>query len=150
MPNPATAAKYVYRDAAPSHAHAYLLPTLMEELDRLPSNRKRIFDVGCGNGSVAGALASRGWEPVGVDPSEAGIAEARKAYPDLSLQIGSAYDDLADRYGNCPAVISLEVVEHLYSPRTYAKTLSSLLEPGGTAFVSTPYHGASPTVGEGR
>lgn len=38
-------------------------------------------------------------------------------------------------------VISLEVVEHVYSPRDYARTLVSLLEPGGTAIVSTPYHG---------
>ncbi len=38
-------------------------------------------------------------------------------------------------------VISLEVVEHVYAPRTYAQTLFNLIEPGGTAIISTPYHG---------
>ena len=40
-----------------------------------------------------------------------------------------------------PIVISLEVVEHVYAPRDYAATLLSLVEPGGVAIVSTPYHG---------
>ncbi|MBX3435495.1 MAG: methyltransferase domain-containing protein [Pirellulales bacterium] len=38
-------------------------------------------------------------------------------------------------------MISLEVVEHVYAPRDYAATLFSLVEPGGIAIVSTPYHG---------
>jgi 2-polyprenyl-6-hydroxyphenyl methylase/3-demethylubiquinone-9 3-methyltransferase len=38
-------------------------------------------------------------------------------------------------------VISLEVVEHLYFPRKFAKTAYDLLQAGGTAIISTPYHG---------
>ncbi len=38
-------------------------------------------------------------------------------------------------------MISLEVVEHLYFPRKFARTVYDLLEPGGTAIISTPYHG---------
>jgi 2-polyprenyl-3-methyl-5-hydroxy-6-metoxy-1,4-benzoquinol methylase len=38
-------------------------------------------------------------------------------------------------------VMSLEVVEHVYDPRTYARTLFDLAEPGGLAIVSTPYNG---------
>ena len=33
------------------------------------------------------------------------------------------------------------MVEHVYAPRDYAATLFDLLQPGGTAIVSTPYHG---------
>ena len=29
----------------------------------------------------------------------------------------------------------------VYAPRDYARTLVDLLEPGGTAIISTPYHG---------
>ena len=43
--------------------------------------------------------------------------------------------------GRFPVVTSLEVAEHVYAPRHYAATLFDLLEPGGTAIVSTPYHG---------
>ena len=38
-------------------------------------------------------------------------------------------------------VLSLEVVEHVYAPRQYAKTVFDLLEPGGAAILSTPHHG---------
>lgn len=37
--------------------------------------------------------------------------------------------------------MSLEVVEHLFDPPSFAKTLFDLVEPGGLAIVSTPYHG---------
>jgi len=77
----------------------------------------------------------------GVDPSTEGIGQARALFPELKLYEGSAYDDLAARFGRFPVGTSLEVVEHVYFPRHYAATLLALLEPGGTAIVSTPYHG---------
>ena len=90
---------------------------------------------------MASALARLGWDVTGVDPSAEGIAQANASYPELRLEQGSAYDDLVARYGRFPVVTSLEVVEHVYFPRRYAATLFALLEPGGTAIVSTPYHG---------
>ncbi|MEO1640123.1 MAG: methyltransferase domain-containing protein [Pseudomonadota bacterium] len=101
----------------------------------------RLFDLGCGNGVIANHFAQEGWEVTGVDVSTEGIAQANATYPDLALSTGSAYDDLRGRFGQFPAVISLEVVEHVYAPRDYARTLADLLEPGGTAILSTPYHG---------
>ena len=59
----------------------------------------RLFDLGCGNGSVAAHMADRGWDVTGVDPSAEGIAQANRAYPDIRLEQGSAYDDLAEKYG---------------------------------------------------
>ena len=100
-----------------------------------------MFEVGCGNGSVANWLHSRGLHATGIDSSESGIQQAKWAYPKLELSLGSAYDDLVAKHGAFPVVISLEVVEHLYSPRVFANTLFNLLEPGGTAIISTPYHG---------
>ena len=136
---------YTYRDFRPNHSHGYLMPALVAELEKICLARggmgKKLFELGCGNGSVAARLAELGWDVTGVDPSVAGIAQARAAYPNLSLEIGSAYDDLVSKYGQFPIVTSLEVVEHVYAPRAYAKTLYDLLEPGGTAIISTPYHG---------
>ncbi len=40
------------------------------------ARNKRIFDVGCGNGSVANFLHDAGWDVTGVDPSVEGIAHA--------------------------------------------------------------------------
>ena len=107
----------------------------------LPAVERRLFELGCGNGSVANELAGRGWDVTGVDPSVEGIRQAQAAYPGLKLASGSAYDDLAAQYGQFPVLLSLEVVEHVYAPRHYARTAYSLLSAGGTAIISTPYHG---------
>lgn len=137
---------YRWSSAELTHSHGYLLPALLRELSALRVNEsggkgERVFELGCGNGSVASVLAQQGWDVTGVDPSSEGIAQANTKWPQLKLFEGSAYDDLATRFGRFPVVTSLEVVEHVYFPRQYAATLFSLLEPGGTAIVSTPYHG---------
>ncbi len=134
---------YLYRSADPSHSHSYLLPTLVDILDSLSLEgaQRRIFELGCGNGSVANELSKLGYNIIGVDPAEQGIVQANKHYPSLQLRMGSAYDDLAAHYGQFPIVVSLEVVEHVYFPRKYAATLFQLCEKEGTVIISTPYHG---------
>lgn len=132
---------YRYTDAVENTSHSYLLPALKAELGRLSPTSMRLFDLGCGNGSVGASLSELGWEVEGVDPSVEGISQAKTEYPELRFEIGSAYDDLARRFGRFPVVISLEVVEHVYAPRDYARTLADCLEPGGTTIISTPYHG---------
>ncbi len=135
---------YQYDTHSYSCAHTYLLPTLKSEIAQLGASLhspRRLFDLGCGNGVIAAACAAEGWEVTGVDPSDLGIEQANKGYPHLNLAKGSAYDDLVSTYGRFPIVISLEVVEHCYAPRDYARTLYDLVEPGGTAIISTPYHG---------
>jgi 2-polyprenyl-6-hydroxyphenyl methylase/3-demethylubiquinone-9 3-methyltransferase len=86
-------------------------------------------------------LSDVGFKVTGVDISESGIAYARRAFPQVHTDIGSAYDDLAAKYGQFPLVVSLEVIEHCADPRTFAKTFLSLIAPGGIGFLSTPYHG---------
>jgi len=134
---------YSYADAYLNHSHGYLLPgvtRILEGLHLSPANR-RLFELGCGNGSVANHLTQKGWDVTGVDPSRQGIVHATRNYPNLKLFEGSAYDDLSVAYGQFPVVVSLEVVEHVYFPRKYAATLYSLVEWGGISIVSTPYHG---------
>ena len=134
---------YVYEDGELNHSHNYLIPSVLNILASLslaPDDR-RVFELGCGNGAVAAVLTERGYQTTGVDVSTQGLEQARRRHPHLPLRAGSAYDDLAAVYGRFPIVVSLEVVEHLYAPRTFAKTLYDLVERSGTAIVSTPYHG---------
>lgn len=134
---------YIYEDGELNPSHDYLLPSLLQILAslNLPKDRQRLFELGCGNGAVAEALTRQGFHVTGVDASVQGIEQAQRRHPRLSLQLGSAYDRLAQTYGRFPVVVSLEVVEHLYAPRAYARTLFDLVEPSGTAIISTPYHG---------
>lgn len=101
---------YEYTNADHSHAHTYLLPTVKAELaaihKRLGGTPLRLFDLGCGNGAVGARLAEHGYSVTGVDPSSEGIEQARKAYSHLRFEMGSAYDDLALKFGRFPIAIS--------------------------------------------
>ena len=133
--------EYRYHSADPTHSNGYL----WEPLRRIVTEHKladaRIFEVGCGNGATSDMLSKLGYQVTAVDPSCSGIEHASSAYPHVSFHQGSAYDDLSSDYGTYPIVVSLEVVEHCFWPRKYAKCVYELLEPGGTAIISTPYHG---------
>jgi 2-polyprenyl-3-methyl-5-hydroxy-6-metoxy-1,4-benzoquinol methylase len=101
----------------------------------------RILDLGCGNGAFAGELNKNGYTVVGVEPSQSGVSQAKSRWPDCEFHVGSAYDNLAESLGVFDCVTSLEVVEHVYSPREYARTVFNVLKPGGVAVISTPFHG---------
>lgn len=132
---------YNYYDAEPTWSCGYLWPIVESIVKSQVFTERRAFDLGCGNGSTCKLLADLGFKTIGVDPSVSGISLARNNFPDIEFHEGSAYDDLAARYGRFPLVISLEVVEHCYDPIMYARTLYNLVEDGGIAIVSTPYHG---------
>ena len=134
--------EYPYQEASATCDDAYLWPPLLKEIQLIKRNGAgRAFDLGCGNGAIAGMIAGMGFDVTGIDTSTSGIAIAKANHPGCRFDVGSAYDDLANRYGHYPLVVSLEVVEHLYDPRMFARRLFDLVEPGGTAIVSTPYHG---------
>ena len=101
----------------------------------------RVLDLGCGNGAFTGELYGLGYETVGVDVSESGIAMANSKWPECEFHVGSAYDDVYGLYGAFDVVTSLQVVEHVYAPRDYAKAVYRALRPGGIALISTPFHG---------
>ncbi|HEY9702390.1 MAG TPA: hypothetical protein V6C58_08085 [Allocoleopsis sp.] len=52
--------------------HSYIIPTLLEMLSEVKKETKekvRVLDLGCGNGSISNAIASQGYEVVGVEDS---------------------------------------------------------------------------------
>jgi len=133
---------YGYSAAGLNGSHAWLLPTVDSVLSglRLRKDRRRVFELGCGNGAVAAHFTKHGYQVHGVDTSEEGIAIAKRHHPEIDLQKRSVYEPLADDFGQFPVVLSLEVIEHLYFPRKLCQTAHDLLEPGGTLILSTPYH----------
>ncbi len=128
---------YNYTSPAHGHHHEYLIPPILQIL----GEPKTILEVGCGNGSTASTLSKQGHTIIGIDPSESGIEQAQKAFPQCRFEVGSTDELLTARFGTFDIVLSLEVVEHVFLPRRFARCIADLLNPGGVAIISTPYHG---------
>lgn len=106
-------------------------------------NVKRICDLGCGNGFMAGRLAELGYDVTGVDASESGIAIAQANFSKaifLQASIDSALRDSAGLVA-FDLVVSSDVIEHLYRPSDLIEAAVSLLKPNGHLVIGAPYHG---------
>jgi len=123
-------------------AHVYLLPNILRLCGDL-SPHSRILDIGCGNGSVALELASRGYSVVGIDLADAGIRIARQSCPAGRFEVLAADKNVLKSLGEEPfdLVYSAEVVEHLYDPRSFMAGCYAATKPQGRFICTTPYHG---------
>jgi 2-polyprenyl-3-methyl-5-hydroxy-6-metoxy-1,4-benzoquinol methylase len=106
---------------------------------------RQVLDAGCGNGGLCAALSKVGLETVGVDADGAGIKVASADFPGIRFEECKFADDIANKQwtedGLFDAVVSTEVVEHLYSPHELPEFAFRALRPGGILIISTPYHG---------
>ena len=134
--------EYPYYDAKTGMHHAYILEPIRRRLSGLPIGA-RVMDLGCGNGSLTAGLAHKDWQVFGVDSSESGIRIASAAHPRSILLVAGLAPGLRKAYGpaSFDAVVSAEVIEHVYAPRAFVQCAFSLLRPGGMFLISTPYHG---------
>jgi len=134
-----TACGLPFSDPTAAHTHAYLWP-VVERLLPSPAGG-RLLDLGCGNGAFAQRLQSLGFQVTGVYPSPSGVGQARSASEAAEFIEASAEPGLAGRIGTFPVIVSLEVIEHVFSPQSFSRCVQELLEPGGRLILSTPYHG---------
>jgi 2-polyprenyl-3-methyl-5-hydroxy-6-metoxy-1,4-benzoquinol methylase len=123
-------------------SHAYLYKDL---LFLLGNTKGRILDIGCGNGAIARKLIENGFDVYGIDASKTGIDIAKKKFPlRFYLQnINDAELPTELKHFDFSTIISTEVIEHLYSPRSYLKLCKDVLikNGGGELIISCPYHG---------
>lgn len=129
---------YGWASQADPCSQQYIEPAIIRTLRGLGAHR--ILDLGCGNGALARQLAKAGFETSGCDADRDGIELARQAGGDFF--VASVYDDPRKLDGqNYDAVISTEVIEHLFSPHKLPEFAFPLIKPGGHLLVTTPYHG---------
>jgi 2-polyprenyl-6-hydroxyphenyl methylase/3-demethylubiquinone-9 3-methyltransferase len=106
---------------------------------RLPGDL-RIVDVGCGGGLVSEALATLGYQVVGIDLSDGAVRAARRhaELTDVSVEYrtGSAYQ-LSVPDAGVDAVVVSDVLEHLHDLPTAVAEFARVLPPGGVLLFDT-------------
>jgi 2-polyprenyl-6-hydroxyphenyl methylase/3-demethylubiquinone-9 3-methyltransferase len=133
--------EYEYPNATRRWNDDYVWNAVARELVRVTPPSRRVFELGCGNGVSAARMKALGFDVTAVDPSTGGVAAASAADPSIAFAVGGVDDPLGERFGRFPVVVSIEVIEHCYSPKRFAECVLELLEPGGHLILTTPYHG---------
>ena len=133
---------YGFHDNENSHTHDYLLTPI---LNLINNKNAAVLDLGCGNGSFANELIKNKFDVYGTDASEQGIKLANQINPNRFFIQDLSSDLLPAQLQDIPfkTIVSTEVIEHLYAPRTFVAFAKKILlkNGGGELILSTPYHG---------
>lgn len=95
---------------------------------------QKVCDLGSGNGALAGQLHHAGYTVCGVEYDQDGCRIARDHHPKIDFYNLGVQDDptpVIQQNGLFDAVVSTEVVEHLFSPHLLPRFARKLLKPGG-------------------
>jgi 2-polyprenyl-3-methyl-5-hydroxy-6-metoxy-1,4-benzoquinol methylase len=97
--------------------------------------RGKILDIGCGDGSFAVHMKSRGWDVAATEIDSATIDRLRQAGIDAKLS-GTADAEGFDR--KFDAITCWHVLEHMESPRCVVDWVKTQLKAGGFFQTSVP------------
>jgi 2-polyprenyl-3-methyl-5-hydroxy-6-metoxy-1,4-benzoquinol methylase len=102
-----------------------------------------ILDAGCGDGNFTDSLSDCGFIVYGFDLEPSGIRTAQ-ARGKSKFILGDLYSNYQEFFGSdvkFDAVISIEVIEHLYDPKQFLYNCNKILPPQGLLVLTTPYWG---------
>ncbi len=97
----------------------------------------RLLDLGCGEGTLAAFVRDRFQEVHGVDISEEAVQRARAAGV-VARRVNINTEPLPYDEGYFDAVVSLDVIEHVFDPVRFLQEVHRILRPGGALVISTP------------
>ena len=133
---------YGWSDGTAPHSTGYIAPVVLRVLRDLGA--RRVLDLGAGNGSFSARLSAAGHDVVGVEVDPQGVAIARGTHKGLRFHQYSVDDAPAQLLRHetvFDAVVSTEVIEHLYAPHHLVQYAHAVLRDDGWLIVTTPYHG---------
>jgi SAM-dependent methyltransferase len=111
-------------------------------------DRGRLLDLGCWLGFLLAEARERGWEAVGVEPSEFASTYARDRFH-LDVRTEELMDaELKPR--SFDAAVMADVIEHLPDPGGALDRVAALLAPGGVIALTLPDAGSRLARAMGR
>jgi SAM-dependent methyltransferase len=130
----AAVTKLVYQlKTSPYSSHSLLLQSLPEQ-----GQGRRVLDVGCAQGYLAGILADRGYDVVGIERPE-GAGENFPANVDLIK--ADLEQELPRLSGTFAFIICADILEHLRDPLRLLRDLRQYLQADGRLIASLPNSG---------
>lgn len=120
----------------------YITPKIISILKSLDS--QRVADIGAGNGALCRVIKKSGIDVVGIEYDKKGVDVAQKNNNDIKFYNFGVQDnplEILAHESQFDAIVSTEVVEHLFSPHLLPRYAHPLLKKGGHLVISTPYHG---------
>lgn len=97
----------------------------------------RTLELGCGIGTIVNWLSQKGVQAFGSDISETAIEYGRQKYPGLPLDVESA-EELHRKNSDFDAVLSFDVIEHLFNVDKHLQEIARVLKPDGLYLFQTP------------
>ena len=110
--------------------------------DIVPLAGKRVLDIGCGGGILAGAMARKGAEVLGIDLAGKALKVAQLHALEAQTQ-GVSYREVsaetlaAEQPESFDVVTCMEMLEHVPDPSSVVRACATLVKPGGHVFFST-------------
>jgi SAM-dependent methyltransferase len=100
------------------------------------SDKGKVLDIGCGNGSYLAWLKSLGWAVYGVEPDEMSVKFAAQEYG-IDIFCGDLSDaHFPDSLFDC--ITMWHSLEHSHRPLETLKEIYRILKPEGLAVISVP------------
>jgi SAM-dependent methyltransferase len=96
-----------------------------------------VLEAGCGEGYGAGMLAEAAAGVLALDLDPMTAAHVARRYPRTGV-VRANLVALPVRDGGCDAVVSLQVIEHLWEQERFLRECFRVLRPGGALMLSTP------------
>ena len=120
---------------------------VLESGNGAPRSRK-LLDLGCWVGFLLSEASDRGWEAVGVEPSQFASEYARERLG-LDVRTGDLLTSPLP-LAHYDAIVMGDVIEHLPRPGEALDRMAALLRPGGVAWMALPDAGSLVARGLGR
>lgn len=117
------------------------LRTQLEGWLDVATSRPGFLDLGCGPGMLLAAAASRGVSGLGIDVSLVWLVVARRMieqHGSTATLCAAFAENLPLRDASTPAIVSLDVIEHVSDQRRYLAEIDRIAADGATLALATP------------
>lgn len=113
--------------------HNYLFEIIKKIIDE--NKYKTALDLGCGSGAFAMRLKKAGLQVECADINKESFAAKDIKFYSINLNDLNFSEKIIKKYD---LIISIEVIEHLYSPLGFLRNLCNLLNKDGSIVITTP------------